>query len=41
MARKTKLVVPGEWWRHMRWKKRSFWKRERVAYKKAILRGAE
>ena len=28
------LTPPGEWWKHLRWTKRMFWKGERQAGKK-------
>jgi hypothetical protein len=28
------LTKSPEWWKHLRWMKRSFWKRERAAGKK-------
>lgn len=28
------LVRAGEWWKHLRWTKRLFWKRHRKAEKK-------
>ncbi len=28
-VKKGVLVHAGEWWKHLRWTKRSFWKRER------------
>jgi hypothetical protein len=33
MATKKKgiLTAPPEWWRHLRWSKRRFWKQERQA----------
>lgn len=30
------LTRPPEWWKHLRWVKRIFWKRERQAHKKVI-----
>ena len=30
------LTKPQQWWQHLRWLKRAFWKRERQAHKKAI-----
>lgn len=30
-VKKGLLTPPGEWWKHLRWKKRLFWKAERQA----------
>lgn len=37
MATKKKgvLSTSGEWWRHLRWTKRLFWKKHRKAEKRA------
>ncbi len=32
--KKGNLTAPGEWWKHLRWLKREFWKAERKAAKK-------
>lgn len=32
-VKKGQLARAGEWWKHLRWKKRTFWKRERQAGK--------
>jgi len=32
--KKGVLVRAGEWWRHLRWTKRPFWKRHRKAEKR-------
>jgi hypothetical protein len=29
MASKSKLTKPPEWWKHLKWCKRVFWKKER------------
>lgn len=34
-VQKGLLTKPPEWWKHLRWAKRLFWKRERRAAKKA------
>src|SRR5436190_11205376 len=34
-VRKGLLTAPHEWWRHLRWAKRTFWKAERKAAKGA------
>lgn len=36
MARTSKLVRAAQWWKHLRKYKRTFWKRERKAYKKEV-----
>ncbi len=33
-VKKGQLVAAGEWWKHLRWTKRGFWKRQRQADKK-------
>lgn len=38
MASKSKPVKPPQWWKHLKWYKRVFWRREREAYKKEIKR---
>ncbi len=30
-VKKGQLVPAGEWWKHLRWTKRAFWKRQRKA----------
>jgi hypothetical protein len=32
-VKKGILTISGEWWKHLRWKKRAFWKGERRAGK--------
>jgi hypothetical protein len=32
------LTAPSEWWKHLRWVKRKFWKRERKAARREIAR---
>ena len=32
-VRKGNLTAPREWWKHLDWMKRVFWKRERQAHK--------
>lgn len=39
-VKKGMLTVSGEWWRHLRWKKRAFWKGERRAAKRLAQREA-
>jgi hypothetical protein len=33
-VKKGQLVASPEWWKHLRWIKRLFWKRERQAAKR-------
>ena len=33
-VKKGVLTPPGEWWKHLRWTKRRFWKGERQAGKR-------
>jgi hypothetical protein len=33
-VKKGQLVCPPEWWKHLRWAKRLFWKRQRQAEKR-------
>jgi hypothetical protein len=35
-VKKGILVDAGEWWKHLRWMKRSFWKRHRKAERRLI-----
>jgi len=35
-VKKGMLTSAGEWWRHLRWTKRAFWKGERQAAKAMI-----
>lgn len=35
-VKKNNLTRPPQWWKHLRWTKRYFWKAERKAYKKEI-----
>ena len=35
-VKKGTLTAPQEWWKHLRWVKRCFWKRERKAYKSDV-----
>jgi hypothetical protein len=37
-VKKGTLTQPPEWWKHLRWAKRRFWKRERQAAKAEIVR---
>jgi hypothetical protein len=30
------LTAPKEWWRHLRWTKRPYWKAERKAAKRMV-----
>jgi hypothetical protein len=39
-AKKGVLTSAGEWWKHLRWTKRSFWKRERRTAKHEAKREA-
>lgn len=40
MATKKKglLTTSGEWWKHLRWMRRYFWKKERKAAKREMRR---
>lgn len=33
-VKKGMLTPSGEWWKHLRWTKRKFWKKERKAAQK-------
>ena len=35
-AKKNILTPSNEWWKHLRWAKRAFWKGERKAAKTAL-----
>ncbi len=37
-VKKGQLTRAGEWWKHLRWTKRPFWKGERKAVKQDIER---
>lgn len=37
-VKKGLLTAPPEWWKHLDWQKRPFWKRERRAAKAYALR---
>jgi hypothetical protein len=37
-VKKGQLANPPEWWKHLRWVKRVFWKRERKAARREIAR---
>jgi hypothetical protein len=39
-VKKGLLTSPGEWWKHLRWTKRVFWKKERQAARAAARRDA-
>jgi hypothetical protein len=40
MTKHTNPLVPKpEWWKHLRWAKRIFWKKERKAGQKETLKG--
>ena len=39
-VKKGKLTKTGEWWKHLRWMKRTFWKGERRAAKQLSRREA-
>jgi hypothetical protein len=38
MVAPSNLSKPPQWWQHLRWAKRTFWKAERKAQDKAIKR---
>lgn len=40
-VKKGLLTKPPEWWDHLKWMKRKFWKKERQAGKKDIKRRLE
>ena len=40
-VKRGNLTPPKQWWKHMDWMKRVFWKRERRAHKKAIEKDRE
>ncbi len=40
-VKKGQLVASPEWWKHLRWVKRVFWKRERRAAKQLVRREAK
>ncbi len=35
-VRRGTMTAPNQWWKHLDWCKRVFWKRERQAQKRAI-----
>jgi hypothetical protein len=35
-VKKGNLTAPPQWWKHLKWCKRTFWKAERQAHKDAI-----
>lgn len=35
-VKKGILTAAGEWWKHLRWTKRHFWKAERLATKRML-----
>ncbi len=35
-VKKGTLARAGEWWKHLRWTKRGFWKKHRIAEKAEI-----
>jgi len=37
MASKSKLTKPPEWWKHLKWCKRVFWKKERQNEKREAI----
>jgi hypothetical protein len=37
-VKKGTLTTPNEWWKHLRWLKRAFWKRERRAARREATR---
>jgi hypothetical protein len=37
-VKKGHLTAAREWWKHLKWTKRSFWKRERTAARKSALK---
>jgi hypothetical protein len=40
-VKKGQLTAPPEWWKHLRWTKRVFWKAERRAGNEEAKREAE
>jgi hypothetical protein len=40
-ARKDQLTRSPEWWRHLRWAKRVFWKAERKAARRDAVKRVE
>lgn len=40
-VKKGNLTASGEWWKHLRWTKRMFWKAERRAARKDAGQQAE
>ena len=40
-AKKGLLTSAGQWWKHLRWAKRVFWKAERKAAKHVARKGVE
>lgn len=40
-VKKGQLAAPPEWWKHLRWTKRLFWKRERRAGQKVARKEAQ
>lgn len=39
-VKKGQLTAPPQWWKHLRWAKRVFWKRERRAAQKTASKEA-
>lgn len=37
-VRKGNLTAPQEWWRHLKWLKPKFWRKERRAHQREIRR---
>jgi hypothetical protein len=37
-VKKGNLTAPPEWWKHLKWMKRPFWKSERAAHKADVRR---
>ena len=37
-VKKGHLTAAQEWWKHLKWTKRSFWKRERATARKSALK---
>ena len=38
-VKKGQITAPPQWWKHLRWAKRVFWKRERKAAGRATSQG--
>jgi hypothetical protein len=40
-VKKGHLVASPEWWKHLRWVKRQFWKRHRKAERRDVINNKE